>query len=446
MIAFVSLFLGLIVGLEPVELLVDESVASVEIRLNGETIAELQGSPWSRTLDFGPELRPHELQAIAYDRDHQVVAQARQWVNLPRPPAEATVMLEGGDEGRDVIARLSWESVVASVPNSIDITFDGRPLTVEDPNRIRLPKHDPEQLHFLRAELDFSRNVSTVIEMVFGGSYADRLSVQLTAVPVNLLRGADLPSIDALGSRLSKENRPLSVVAAEKGPAEIVVVRDEGIRGHLNRIGRTSGKSLRRHARLGLEGRAAKSLRFKMSLPRDHQVRFLWPFSERRERERLDFDLLIPSQTFTSRDGGLYWLLTEYSPPASFAPNQRLTDAVAVAGLLAAGRNRRRAVLLVVGADARDTSTFSPQQVRSYLRQLRVPLFVWSPEPASASLREGWGAVADISSLASLEQAVKNLRRQLEQQRIVWVDGVHLPEDIILAPNPKKAGDLSLVR
>ncbi len=444
MIAFASLFLGLIVGLEPVELLVDTSVAAVEIRLDGEIVAELQAEPWSRALDFGPELQPHELLAIAYDADRRVVAQTRQWVNLPRPPAEATVMLEGGNAGRGVVARLSWESVITQEPANVDITFDGRTLAVKDPRRIRLPEHDPEQLHFLRAELDFSRNVSTVIELVFGGSYADRLNVQLTAVPVIVRRGAKLPTVDELRGRLLKDH-PLRIIAAEKGPAEVVVVRDEGIRSTLNRIGRTSEKTLRRHARLGLDSRAARSLRFKMSLPQDHQVRFLWPFSERQEQARLDFDILIPSQAFTARDGGLYWLLTEYSPPANVAPNQRLSDAVAVAGLLAAGRNRRRAVVLVVGDDARDTSSFTPRQVRHYLGQLKVPLFVWSPEPNSVSRHKSWGAVTDISSLAKLEQAVEALKQQLKQQRIVWVDGVHLPEDIRLAPNPKRAGDLSLV-
>ena len=201
----------------------------------------------------------------------------------------------------------------------------------------------------------------------------------------------------------------------------------------LNRLGRTSDKTLRRHARVGLKSTASKSLRFKMSLPKNHQVRFLSPFPERQEQARLDFDVLPPSRSFTSRDGGLYWLLTEYSPPAGVAPEQRLADAVAVAGLLAAGRNRRRAVVLVIGADAGDTSTFTARAVRRYLRRLKVPLFVWSPQGAAESLVERWGTVVDVSSMRKLEHAVKDLKRGLEQQRIVWLDGVHLPDDIVLS-------------
>ncbi len=437
MIAFASLFLGLVVGLEPVELLVGDAVAAVEIRLDGRIAGELRHEPWSLVCDFGPRLRPHELVAIAYDRDGREIDRARQWVNLPRRPAEASVMLDGGNGGRGVTARLSWESVVSTEPSEVIVTFDGRPLAVDDPRRIALPAHDPEKLHFLRAELDFSRNVTTVLEIVFGGSYADRLSVELTAVPLILAKATKLPPIEELRDDFADDSGPLTVVAAERGPAEVIVVRDENVRRVLNRIGRGSGKNLRRRARVGRGGKAAKSLRFRMSLPRDHQVRFLWPFPERRaDRGQsgagVDFDVLSPSQAFASRDGGFYWLLSEYSPPAGASREQRMADAVAVAGLLAAGRNRRRAVVLVTRAGTVDSSTFEPDDVRDYLRRLRVPLFVWAPEEATEQLTRRWGPVADVSSLRKLEQAVEELQQGLDRQRIVWIDGVHPPGEIVL--------------
>lgn len=443
MIAFASLFLGLIVGPEPVELLVGDAVATVEVRLDGRLAGELRGEPWSLVCDFGSELRPHELVAVALDAEGHELGRARQWVNLPRPPADASVMLDGGADGRGVAARLSWRSVVATEPAEVAVTFDGRPIAVEDPRRIALPDHDPERLHFLRAELDFSRNVTTVLEVVFGGSYADRLNVELTAVPVVLAEGSKLPPLAELRGGFSRDGRPLSVVAAEVGPAEVILVRDETVRKVLNRIGRTSDKTLRRHARVGLKGQAARSLRYRMSLPKDHQVRFLWPSVQKRahassveepiRRGRVDFDLLSPSQAFTARDGGLYWLLTEYSPPAGIRQEQRLADAVAVAGLLAAGRNRRRAVVLVTRAGTADAGTFSAADARGYLRRLRVPLLVWTPEEATAELAARWGTVTDVSSMAKLEQAFRELKRRLARQRIVWVDGVHPPADVVLS-------------
>ena len=444
MIAFASLFLGLIVGPEPVDLLVGDSVAVVEIRLDGETVDEIRREPWSLVCDFGSVLRPHELVAIAYDPEGHEIGRARQWVNLPRPPAEASVMLDGGQDGQGVIARLHWESVVALEPSAVTVTFDGRSVAVRDSRRIVLPDHDPEQLHFLRAELDFSRNVTTVLEITFGGSYADRSNVELTAVPVQLARGSALPPLQELRGDLTRSGRALTVVAAEEGPAEVIVVRDEKVRRMLHRIGRTSDKTRRRHARVGLKSNVAGSLRFRMGLPKDHQVRFLWPFpDEPRVEPRpggapavdrgLGFDVLSPSQAFNSRDGGLYWLLTEYSPPFGGAREQRLADAVAVAGLLAAGRNRRRAVVLVTRADTADASIFTPEEVRSYLKRLRVPLLVWTPEGASPQLAERWGSVAEVSSLSKLEHEVKALKRRLEHQRIIWVDGVHPPGEINLS-------------
>ncbi len=449
MIAFASLFLGLIVGPEPVELLAGDAVAAVELRLDGEAVGELRGERrqeagevWSLVCDFGRELRPHELVAVAYDRDLKEVGRARQWVNLPRRPAEATMMLDGGRKGRGVIASLSWKSVVSAEPSQVMVTFDGRPVAVRDPRRIVLPDHDPKKLHLLRAELDFSRNVTTVLEMILGGTYTDQLDVELTAVPLTLTRGSRLPPLQELRGNFTLSGRPLSVVAAEEGPVEVIVVRDETVRRVLNRIGRTSERTLRRHARVGLKGTAARSLRYRMSLPKEHQVRFLWPFVELRndglldvsaDGGRLDFDVLSPSQTFTSRDGGFYWLLTEYSTPARVSQEQRLADAVAVGGLLAAGRNRRRAVVLITRAGTADSSIFTPEEVRGYLRRLRVPLFVWTPEETTAPLVERWGPVADVSSLNKLEQAVKELKRRLERQRIVWVYGVHPPGDIALS-------------
>ncbi len=444
MIAFASIFLGLIVGPEPVELLVGDAVAAVELRLDGEAVGEVRQPPWSLVCDFGAELRPHELVAVARGRDGKEVGRARQWVNLPRRPAEASMMLDGGKGGKGVVASLSWESVVSTEPSKVMVTFDGRPVTVRDPRRIVVPDHDPEKLHLLRAELDFSRNVTTVLEMILGGTYTDRLDVELTAVPLTLGRGRELPPLSELRGDLTRGGRPLSVVATEEGPVEVVVVRDEKVRRVLNRIGRTSEKTLRRHARVGLKSSAtARSLRFRMSLPRDHQVRFLWPFAERRvdpgpegvavDGDRLGFDVLSPSQTFTSRDGGFYWLLTEYSTPGRVSEKQRLADAVAVAGLLAAGRNRRRAVILITRAGTLDASTFAPGEVRGYLRRLRVPLFVWTPEEVTAPLAERWGTVVEVSSMNKLEQAVKELKRQLERQRIVWVYGVHPPGDVTLS-------------
>lgn len=47
MIAFASLFLGLIVGVVPVTVVVVEAVAAVEFELDGESVGRLERKPWT---------------------------------------------------------------------------------------------------------------------------------------------------------------------------------------------------------------------------------------------------------------------------------------------------------------------------------------------------------------------------------------------------------------
>ncbi len=282
MIAFASLLLGLVVGPHPVELLVGDSVAAVEIHLDGRPVGMLSGEPWSLDCDFGTELVPHELLAVAYDDHLEEIARARHRVNLPRRPAEAAIVLEGGTGGHGVAAHLRWESVAGGEPEAVAAWLDGKPLAVDDPRRIPLPAHDPQKLHFLRAELDFAANVTSVLDLVFGGTYADRQAVELTAVPLIVEGGAE-PAPAELTGRLSSRGRTLTAVAVEEGPAEVVVVRDEGVRPQLNRLGRTSARVLRQRARAGKGalGAARRRLRYSMTLGGDHQIRFVWPFPRR---------------------------------------------------------------------------------------------------------------------------------------------------------------------
>jgi hypothetical protein len=76
--------------------------------------------------------------------------------------------------------------------------------------------------------------------------------------------------------------------------------------------------------------------------------------------------------------------------------------------------------------------------VRHYLEAIHVPLFVWSLEnprrnPGVAS----WGDVEVISSIPRLSKAVAELRTELASQRIVWLEGRHLPQSIALTPEAK---------
>jgi hypothetical protein len=100
--------------------------------------------------------------------------------------------------------------------------------------------------------------------------------------------------------------------------------------------------------------------------------------------------------------------------------------------------------VLVLGDETQDASREAPPAVRRYLEAIRVPFFVWSlKSPAAQPLAKAWGAVEDVSSSVRLEEAVGRLKESLSAQRIVWVEGRHLPGDITLS---EKAAGLALVR
>jgi hypothetical protein len=113
--------------------------------------------------------------------------------------------------------------------------------------------------------------------------------------------------------------------------------------------------------------------------------------------------------------------------------SERLADAVAIAGLTAAASSRRRAVIVIVGSGACDASEAPPALTRRFLEHLRVPLHIWSVAPDEPA-PEGWGEPVDISSRTRLDKAVRKLLEELESQRVVWLRGTYLPNEISLSP------------
>ena len=113
--------------------------------------------------------------------------------------------------------------------------------------------------------------------------------------------------------------------------------------------------------------------------------------------------------------------------------SQRLADAVAVAGVTAAGKRGRRVVVLIIGEKETDSSRLSPNQAQEYLRSLRVPLQVWSTRPVGGSA-DPWGPSTDISSPEKLQKAMNQLFDSVDDQQVVWLAGYHLPQDWALSP------------
>lgn len=178
MIEFATLFLGLYLGVVPVEVLVAEEVAAVELRLDGEMVGRLQGPPWVLPCDFGQELAPRELVAVAFDDRGREVGRARQGINVSRHAAEARIVLRRHGSREVPVAHVAWNSAAGDDPVAVRATLDGESIEADEPGRIALPPlaGEPDTAHFLRVELEFPRSGIATAEVVFGGRFGGSLA------------------------------------------------------------------------------------------------------------------------------------------------------------------------------------------------------------------------------------------------------------------------------
>ncbi len=417
MVAFVTLFLGLVFGVQTVEVAVDGPVAAVELRLDGDAVAMRSVSPWVFRLDLGDEVRPHLLEAVALDGDGREIGRVEQWLNLPSREIESQIVISSGDNGAGVEARVLWESRVSPSPEDISVSFDGRPLAVSDSGRISLPPHNPDELHLLNVELRFPDDHSATIVKTIGGTYGDEVETELTAVPVLLPRGPLPRAEELMDSFVDPAGERLEVAAIERGLTDVVIVRDAEAGLFIDRLAEKITQVFE----------DPMQARFAVGLKKNHRLRFLSPLINTRQGQKLQHALFPVSQEYTRSQGGLPWLMHWdfrcFSPKA-----QRLAEAVAVAGLTAVENNRRRAVVLVLSDDEPDASALSAQAVRNYLAAIRVPLVVWGlADEAGGS---AWQPDRMIRTVRQLKVAWDDLTKSLERQTIVWVRGRYLPQEI----------------
>ncbi|MEO8190092.1 MAG: hypothetical protein ABI682_07095 [Acidobacteriota bacterium] len=443
MIAFVSLFLGLVIGAQPVTVRASGPVAAVELLLDGAPAARIEREPWTASVDFGAGLAPHELVARALDDKGREIARARQWLNLPRPAAEMSILLQRDDKGIATGAQLSWASLLPGPPAALAVTFDGRALPVKGAESFAIPSYDGASTHLLSASAEFGNGIRCRADAVLGGRTSMETGSELTGVAVRLDPGASLPDPAVLEGWLVCNGESLRPVGVERSAAQVLVVRDLSTAEALSRLGR-GGRTIIQPGRRGtLPVFDSEALRLDLRLGDDDRIRFIWPSVRSVSTTSGAAELFESSHEFRGREGGLHWLLTRVSHPGRPDPERRYADATAVAGLQAIQSSTRRAVLLVLGKKPVDASRHSPATVRAYLERIHVPLFVWSLEPLASGGVSPWGPIEDVSNLAKLRVEVERLKRDLESQAIVWVEGQHLPQKIALT---EKARGMELVR
>ncbi len=433
MVTFLSLFLWLMTGVHPVQVAVDPGVASVEIFLDGESIGVATEPKWEVECNFGQQLRPHELVAVARDGTGQELGRAFQLVNLPRAEAEVEIVFEGETPEAPTFLNVVTASAERLEPIAVFVTFDGLMLREEGSGRFELPTYDPRQIHIVSAEGHFPEGITARKDITFGGAYGGNVATELTAVPVVLEKSRELV-VEEFQGLLRARGTAVRVAAVERPGARVYMVRDHGVWPSLRSAGRVIDRRDRelRGATMGELSRVLQDARVGEEIPPQKDRFYLVVPNPTSSRGLALFPILQP---FDIKRWGLPWLTTHAVSGRAAVPGQRLAEAVALAGLRAAAEGCPRAVVLVIGEDVVDRSGYRPQTVREYLRSLRVPLVVWSttrhrsPGP--------WGAAEAATSLVTIDKASSRLLKDLGRQWIVWVEGSHLPHEIELAENQK---------
>ena len=425
MIEFVSLLLGLVTGIVPVEVRAPGQPAAVELWLDGRLVEVLAQEPWRFECDFGSRLAPHELVAIARDGQGNEIGQTRQWVNLQQQSAEAAMVFSGSDPGRPDAVGLVWQSLGRRHPQSVEMSFDGAPLAFANPERVPLPAYDASAMHFLSATVRFDDDEVFQLEASFGGGRGSHVTTELTAVGIALEDGAKLPPMQALQAWFLRDGTPVRVHGVEKGSSEVIIVRDPAVQPDLEELMQVIASW-----RLGPLGqRNAYGW-----LGEGTQLRVLSPAGAPLSPTRVTADMFVRSPSREASASGLLWL-SQQARPQTFAMS--FANAVALAGMEAHSRTGRRAVVLLLGDSATAERAFTPEMVSDYLRLLQVPLFVWSLTPEA---RPQWPgsrvvplAVDPRQSHKPLKRAIREVRETLNAQRIVWLEGRHLPQNIELS-------------
>lgn len=440
MVSFVSLILTLVTGAYPIEVMVDPTVAQVEIQLDGEVVGRMTGKPWRLEVDFGEAPRPHELVAVALDTKGRELSRARQMINLPRRPAEVSLSLANGSEGRYRTAHVTWESVGNLAVREMRALFDGTSLGVSSSGRIRLPPYDPGVLHHLVVQVQFEGELRAEAALSIGGAYGETSQTELTAIAVELRDDVDELPDESLEGWFRIRGRPLTVAAVDRPPATVFLVRDRSSESHLDLL---HEETMRSRWRFG--GRGVRD-----GLRREDAVYLVDTIPVPEERDPEHAALLYPLSVDLSdyrQSRGVTWTLTRRKFLDRHAGKPRPSQAVASAAVRAAGLGSPRAVILLLGPTAADHSPNSPGNVLRYLEDLGVPFFLWFIDDRRKGEKppmiRDWGAATRVSRAKDFVPAVRELRSLLERQRIVWVEGLHLPQHIELSAAAREHVELA---
>jgi hypothetical protein len=411
-VVFTSLLIGLITGVQPVRVEVEpaDHVSSVRIELDGRVVGTAKAAPWEASVDFGADLRPHRISAVAFDPGGREIGRVTRNLNVSQSPVRADLLVECDQRGAPHAARLVSTSARGDQALRRSIRLDGERLSVDAQGRAFLPKLDLSKAHILSAVADYGRDALGRADLAIGGDMSAVAGRRLTAIPIRV-DGPGTPTLESLEDAFETKAGRVKPVAVEKPESALMFVRHPLNTEASKRIGRPSTE-------------------YPLLLDKSESVGFIWPVAKTGAVSSELFEMVGP---FGERDRGFHWLITHVARLGTPEPPPfRFADAVAVAGNHLSGTCARRVAVLIQGDERDDASQLSPQQVEAYLATIGVPLRVWSLLGIG---RTKWSNSEDVSSFFKFTLAVDRLRSELDRQRLVWVEGDWIPGEITLTAN-----------
>jgi hypothetical protein len=322
--------------------------------------------------------------------------------------------------------QLHWNHAREATPSRITLSVDNRILELDNDAQFTLDETNQSSTRIVSAELEFPDNETARTVVAVGPGASGLVESRLTAVPIVLSNQHSKLELADLQGTIRVPIGEARIVAIDSSAARIFLIEDCTATPHLRRAKATAERSKGWKNPFFVDSRIAGDR--DVDKP---QLRVVGTVPEHRQGQI--FHTISAAFVLTRRPLPFFAVLKN----AELSPYQSLASATAIAAAEAAKTGRPRAVVLLLGAGTDNGIGCSPEEVIAYMHELRVPFFVWrsDPRPPSVESRR-WGPGATASTWRELSANSKSVQKHARRQRVVWVEGAWLPNEIILENPP----------
>ncbi len=437
---FLNLFLNLMAGPQVIQVLPPPQTRVVELRLDGEGVAERCDAPWRFSVDLGPGVLPHRLTAVAMDGEGTQLAESSQLINLGIKSADCRFL----PEKSGTMLSLACKSTMNRRIIRTEVLMDGRSVNCTPDASFLLPQD--RGIHIVSATVHFDGGEVARAETIVSGENGANIVSALTGLSMRLDASSTELPVDRIRASLRKTGTPLRVRAVEHGEPLVVAVVSREARKRLamqqvmeNATENAIDRARARWWRNRWEAMSVRAEELESGIRRSGRVEPIL----RQVDPIVDPDSgkgLLPS-LFPMTDP--IPLSLESLRLLAVAPwkqdrkdIQRISDALVVAGALATAEKSPRTVLLIVDRHDQDESLQKPDQAVTYLDALGVPLVIWTTG-GKKGVESPWGSARKVVlGRETTTDAAEDLNRFLNQWRIVWVEGAWLPGEVEIGTAP----------